>query len=97
MTHNDLPEEDSAISAVDIRALLTVSGLLICYGLALQQFGFLLATAGIAAIAIGPVLGDWRWRSILGASALLSLGVYFVLGKLLSVYLPVGKLLNLSF
>ena len=90
-------EQAEPSSAIDLRALLSVAGLLFGYSLALQYFGFIIATAAVSAIAVGPVLGDWRWRVICGTSALLSLGIYLALGKLLGVYMPVGKLMNLAF
>ena len=73
------------------------AGLLAGYALLLELAGFLLATAATVAVAVGPVLGVWRWRLIGGMALGIPLGIYLVLGKLLGVYLPVGRLVGITF
>lgn len=75
----------------------SAAGLLAGYALLLELAGFLLATAATVAVAVGPVLGVWRWRLIGGMALGIPLGIYLVLGKLLGVYLPVGRLVGITF
>ena len=75
----------------------SAAGLLAGYALLLELAGFLLATAATVAVAVGPVLGVWRWRLIGGMALGIPLGIYLVLGKLLGVYLPVGRLVGVTF
>lgn len=82
---------------VEIWAISTTVGLLVGYAVLLEYTGFVIATACVVAVAVGPVLGIWRLKLIAGMSAGLSLGIYLVFGKLLGVYLPYGKLVNLAF
>jgi putative tricarboxylic transport membrane protein len=82
---------------VEVWAISATVGLLVGYAALLEYTGFVIATATIVAIAVGPVLGIWRPKLIAGMSVGLSLGIYLVFGKLLGVYLPYGKLINLAF
>jgi len=82
---------------VEIWAIAATVGLLIGYAVLLEYTGFVIATAAVVAIAVGPVLGIWRLKLIAGMSVGLSLGIYLAFGKLLGVYLPYGKLINLAF
>ena len=82
---------------VEIWAIAATVGLLVAYAALLEYTGFMIATALVVVTAVGPVLGIWRPKLILGMSLGLSLGIYLVFGKLLGVYLPYGKLINLAF
>jgi putative tricarboxylic transport membrane protein len=82
---------------VEAWAIAATVGLLVGYAALLEYTGFMIATALVVAGAVGPVLGVWRPKLILGMSVGLSLGIYLVFGKLLGVYLPYGKLINLAF
>lgn len=82
---------------VEVWAIAATVGLLVGYAALLEYTGFVIATASVVALAIGPVLGIWRLKLIAGMSVGLSLGIYLVFGKLLGVYLPYGKLINLAF
>ncbi len=82
---------------VEVWAIAATVGLLVAYAVLLEYTGFMIATALVVATAVGPVLGIWRPKLILGMSLGLSLGIYLVFGKLLGVYLPYGKLINLAF
>lgn len=82
---------------VEAWAIATTVGLLVGYAALLEYTGFMIATALVVAAAVGPVLGIWRLKLILGMSVGLSLGIYLIFGKLLGVYLPYGKLINLAF
>jgi putative tricarboxylic transport membrane protein len=82
---------------VEAWAIAATVGLLVGYAALLEYTGFMIATALVVAAAVGPVLGIWRPKLILGMSIGLSLGIYLVFGKLLGVYLPYGKLINLAF
>lgn len=82
---------------VEVWAIAATVGLLVGYAALLEYTGFMIATALVVATAVGPVLGIWRPKLILGMSVGLSLGIYLVFGKLLGVYLPYGKLINLAF
>ena len=82
---------------VEAWAIAATVGLLVGYAALLEYTGFMIATALVVAAAVGPVLGIWRPKLILGMSVGLSLGIYLVFGKLLGVYLPYGKLINLAF
>ncbi|MEM7636272.1 MAG: tripartite tricarboxylate transporter TctB family protein [Pseudomonadota bacterium] len=81
----------------ELWAVAATVGLLVGYAALLEYTGFMIATALVVAAAVGPVLGIWRPRLILGMSIGLSLGIYLIFGKLLGVYLPYGKLINLAF
>lgn len=81
----------------ELWAIAATVGLLVGYAALLEYTGFMIATAVVVAAAVGPVLGLWRPKLILGMSIGLSLGIYLVFGKLLGVYLPYGKLINLAF
>jgi putative tricarboxylic transport membrane protein len=81
----------------EVWAIAATVGLLLGYAALLEYTGFMIATALVVAAAVGPVLGIWRPKLILGMSVGLSLGIYLVFGKLLGVYLPYGKLINLAF
>ena len=81
----------------EVWAIAATVGLLLGYAALLEYTGFMIATAFVVAAAVGPVLGIWRPKLILGMSVGLSLGIYLVFGKLLGVYLPYGKLINLAF
>ena len=65
--------------------------------LAMEQTGFLIATAATVAVALTLVLRIWRPVLILGLSLGLAAGIYLVFGKLLGVYLPHGRLIDLTF
>lgn len=78
-------------------AVCVTVGLLLAYAGLLHLLGFVIATAATVALAVGPVLGDWRPRLLLGFSLGFTAAVYLVFGKLLGVYLPVGTLANLAF
>lgn len=82
---------------VEAWAIAATVGLLVGYAALLEYTGFMIATALVVAAAVGPVLGIWRPRLIIGMSVGLSLGIYLIFGKLLGVYLPYGKLINLAF
>lgn len=82
---------------VEVWAIAATVGLLVSYAALLEYTGFMIATALVVAIAVGPVLGIWRPKLIAGMSVGLSLGIYLIFGKLLGVYLPYGKLVNLAF
>ena len=82
---------------VEAWAIAATVGLLVGYAALLEYTGFVIATALVVAAAVGPVLGIWRPKLILGMSVGLSLGIYLIFGKLLGVYLPYGKLINLAF
>ena len=82
---------------VEAWAIAATVGLLIGYALLLEYTGFVIATALVVAAAVGPVLGIWRPKLIVGMSVGLSLGIYVIFGKLLGVYLPYGKFVNLAF
>ncbi|NNJ75746.1 MAG: tripartite tricarboxylate transporter TctB family protein [Anderseniella sp.] len=81
----------------EVWAIAATVGLLVGYAALLEYIGFMIATALVVAAAVGPVLGIWRPKLILGMSVGLSLGIYLIFGKLLGVYLPYGKLINLAF
>lgn len=81
----------------ELWAVAATVGLLVGYAALLEYTGFMIATALVVAAAVGPVLGIWRPKLILGMSIGLSLGIYLIFGKLLGVYLPYGKLINLAF
>jgi putative tricarboxylic transport membrane protein len=82
----------------EVWAVVTSLALIVGYALAMEQVGFLIATAGIVAAALTLVLGLWRRPGlIIGLSVGMSLGVYLVFGKLLGVYLPHGQLIDLAF
>ncbi len=81
----------------EVWAIAATVGLLVGYAALLEYIGFMIATALVVAAAVGPILGIWRPKLILGMSVGLSLGIYLVFGKLLGVYLPYGKLINLAF
>lgn len=82
---------------VEVWAIVATVGLLVGYAALLEYTGFMIATALVVASAVGPVLGIWRPKLIIGMSVGLSLGIYLIFGKLLGVYLPYGKLINLAF
>jgi len=83
--------------AVEVWAIAATVGLLVGYAVLLEYTGFVIATASVVAVAVGPVLGIWRPKLIAGMAVGLSVGIYLVFGKLLGVYLPYGKLINLAF
>ena len=83
--------------SVEVWAIAATVGLLVGYAALLEYTGFMIATALVVATAVGPVLGIWRPKLIIGMSVGLSLGIYLVFGKLLGVYLPYGKFVNLAF
>ena len=88
---------EAIVSKGEVRTVASTVGLLVGYAALLEYTGFLIATIIIVAVAVGPVLGVWRWRLIVGMSGGLAFGVYLILGKLLGVYLPSGKLVNIAF
>lgn len=81
----------------ELWAVSSTVGLLAGYGALLHFTGFVIASAATVAVAVGPVLGNWRPRLVVLYSLGFSLGAYLVFGKLLGVYLPVGSLVNLAF
>jgi putative tricarboxylic transport membrane protein len=93
----DETETADVSRGVEVWAIAATVGLLVGYAALLEYTGFMIATALVVATAVGPVLGIWRPKLILGMSVGLSLGIYLVFGKLLGVYLPYGKLINLAF
>ena len=93
---NEVAAQDIS-RGVEIWAVAATVGSLVGYALLLEYTGFIIATALVVATAVGPVLGIWRPRLIVGMSAGLSLGIYLLFGKLLGVYLPYGKFINLAF
>lgn len=86
------PPRGTEIWAVTVTVLLLAG-----YAVLLFKTGFLIATAVIVAVALGPVLGVWRPVLMAGMSLGISLGVYLILHKLLGVYLPYGSWTNLAF
>ncbi len=80
----------------EFRTVACTVGLLVGYAVLLEYTGFLIATIVTVAVAVGPVLGIWRWLLITGMSGGLGFGIYLILGKLLGVYLPSGKIVNLA-
>lgn len=96
-TVSDEAAEPDISRGVEAWAIAATVGLLVGYAALLEYTGFIIATALIVATAVGPVLGIWRPKLIIGMSLGLSLGIYLIFGKLLGVYLPYGKLINLAF
>ena len=88
--------EETKFSKGEIRAAVSTFGLLVGYGALLQYTGFVIGTTALVAVAVGPVLGVWSWKIIVGMAVCLSIGLYLVLNVLLGVYLPVGKLVNIA-
>ena len=89
--------EETIAKGVELWSVSAIVLLLLGYAVLLEYTGFLIATASITALAVGPVLGMWRPRLIAGMSLGIPLGIYLVFGKLLGVYLPYGKIVNLAF
>ena len=84
-------------AAAEWWAIGATVGLLVLYGLLMNYFGFIIASALTVASALVFVLGRRGWRLVLGMSAGLSLGTYLLFGKLLGIYLPIGQWADLSF
>lgn len=107
--HKDAPEFNSGDAGLtknsnpsshqrsELWAVVSTVALLLLYAFLLEYTGFIIATFLTVAIAVGVVFGLWRWRLLLGMSVGISVGVYLIFGKLLSVYLPFGKWINLAF
>lgn len=81
----------------EVWAVAITVALLIGYALLLARLGFLIATAITVVVALGPALGIWRPRLLIGMSLGIPIGIYLIFGKLLGVYLPHGTWLNLAF
>lgn len=91
---------EPAVERTDLRHELWAVGMVLLlpvYAALMQYTGFVIATFVTVALAVGPMLGLWRPRLLLGMSLGLSLGIYLIFGKLLGVYLPYGTWINLAF
>ncbi len=83
--------------AIEVWAVVMTLVLIAGYAVAMEQTGFLVATAATVAAAVTLVLRIWRPVLVLGLALGLSVGIYLVFGKLLGVYLPHGRLIDLTF
>lgn len=83
--------------AVELWAVGWTAGSLVGYALAMQAFGFIIATALVVAAVFIFVLGKRNPALVLGMSLGMAFGIYLIFGKLLGVYLPHGSVVDLYF
>ena len=82
-----------SIDRIDVWALLSTFGFLAGYVVLMAWFGFLIGTVVSAAVFLVVVLNKRSPPLIAGVSLGLAVGVWFILGKLMGVYLPHGMIL----
>jgi putative tricarboxylic transport membrane protein len=83
-------EESPAVFGEWRRPLILVVSMSI-YTAVLEMLGYVLPTAVLAAVIL-RVLGVTSWRVLTAASVGLSIGTYYLFGRLLGIELPAGGL-----
>lgn len=91
-------EEEAAPAAGDrsgeIWAIACTFGFLLVYVFALDLVGFVIATAVVPAATLFFVLRTYSPWVLVGVPLGLTFGIWFVMGKLMGVYLPHGTLIH---
>jgi len=97
-----LPRKDRAeagkvttINALEWRGIAATFGFMVAYIVALKYAGFVIGTLVVLAAFLFFVLGKRSPWLLIGYPAGFAFGVWFILGKLMAVYLPRGELINL--
>ena len=80
---------------VDVWAVASALAMLVGYAALMYATGFIIATAVTVVLALGLILGKRDWRLIGGLSLGTAIGGYVVFNKVLGVYLPHGRWLDL--
>jgi putative tricarboxylic transport membrane protein len=88
-------DKATSIDALEWRGIAATFGFLVIYMVALKYIGFILATFVVLAAFLYVVLGKRSPWILFGYPAGFAFGVWFILGKLMAVYLPRGELINL--
>jgi putative tricarboxylic transport membrane protein len=96
-----LPRKDGgagkavSIDGMEWRGIAATFGFMVAYIVALKYTGFIIGTFVILAAFLYLVLGKRSPWLLIGYPAGFAFGVWFILGKLMAVYLPRGDLINL--
>jgi putative tricarboxylic transport membrane protein len=92
-TDAEAPEADQLW--VEVWAVSSALAILVGYAALMYAAGFIIATAVTVVLALVIVLGKRDWRLIGGLSLGTALGGYVIFNKILGVYLPHGRWLDL--
>ena len=84
-------EKLAPVTRREIQIVAAGFGLLLVWGFAMDQIGFLLATPPMVAVTLRWFLKENNWRKILINSVGLTLGTYVVFELLLKANLPHGN------
>ena len=91
----DAEEPEAGQLGVELWAVSSALAILVGYAALLYAAGFIIATAVTVVLALVLVLGKRDWRLIGGLSLGTALGGYVIFNKILGVYLPHGRWLDL--
>lgn len=80
---------------VEVWAVSSAMAVLVGYAALLYAVGFIIATALTVVLALVFVLGKRDWRLVGGLSLGTAIGGYVIFNKILGVYLPHGRWLDL--
>lgn len=97
-----VPRKDGAgagkavhIDGMEWRGIAATFGFMVAYIVALKYSGFIIGTFVVLAAFLYLVLGKRSPWLLIGYPAGFAFGVWFILGKLMAVYLPRGEFINL--
>lgn len=85
----------AGIDAIERRGIAATFGFLVVYLALLNYVGFILATVIALAGFLYLMLGKRSPWLLIGYPAGFAFGIWFLLGKVMGVYLPRGELINL--
>jgi hypothetical protein len=85
----------AGLDAQEWRGIAATFGFMVTYIVALKYTGFVIGTFVVLAAFLFLVLGKRSPWLLIGYPAGFAFGVWFLLGKLMAVYLPRGELINL--
>jgi putative tricarboxylic transport membrane protein len=89
------PGMAASIDALERRGIAATFGFIVAYIVALKYVGFVVGTLVVLAAFLYFVLGKRSPWLLIGYPTGFAFGVWFILGKLMAVYLPRGELINL--
>jgi hypothetical protein len=89
------PGKAVSIDGMEWRGIAATFGFMVAYIVALKYTGFIIGTLVVLAAFLYFVLGKRSPWLLIGYPAGFAFGVWFILGKLMAVYLPRGEFINL--
>lgn len=83
--------------ATEVWAVAWTVGLLAGYAALMYFTGFLVATTVVVLVALVVPLGYRSWRFVMAMTVFVPIGTYIVFNKILGVYLPHGRWIDIWF